>query len=249
MPHGPVVRPPLGSREKGGNRTGAALAAFHLEGIGALAVQQVAIIDFGMGNLRSVEKAVRYVGGDAVDVLVTADPARVAAADRVVFPGQGAIGDCMSELAAHGLEPCVQGAIREKPFLGICIGLQALMEESEEDGGTRGLAAFRGRVTRFPPRDPGTGSRLKVPHMGWNQVRQATPHPLWRGIEDEERFYFVHSYYVEPADPGLVAGSTDYAVRFTAALAAGNVFAVQFHPEKSQRPGLQLLSNFFDWRP
>ena len=131
-------------------------------------MQQVAIIDFGMGNLRSVEKAVRYVGGDAVDVLVTADPERVAAADRVVFPRQGAIGDCMSELSAHGLEACVQGAVREKPFLGICIGLQALMEESEEDGGTRGLAAFRGRVTRFPPRDPATGNRLKVPHMGWN---------------------------------------------------------------------------------
>ena len=212
-------------------------------------MQQVAIIDFGMGNLRSVEKAVRYVGGDAVDVLVTADPTRVAAADRVVFPGQGAIGDCMSELAAHGLGPCVRDAIREKPFLGICIGLQALMEESEEDGGTQGLAAFGGRVTRFPPRDAATGSRLKVPHMGWNQVRQATPHPLWQGIDDGERFYFVHSYYVEPADPALVTGRTDYAVRFTAALAAGNVFAVQFHPEKSQRPGLQLLRNFFDWRP
>ena len=212
-------------------------------------MQQVAIIDFGMGNLRSVEKAVRYVGGETVDVVVTSDPERVAAADRVVFPGQGAIGDCMAELAAHGLEACVRDAIQEKPFLGICIGLQALMEESEEDGGTRGLAAFRGRVTRFPSRDPETGSRLKVPHMGWNQVHQSAPHPLWRGIEDGERFYFVHSYYVEPTDPALVAGRTDYAVRFTAALAAGNVFAVQFHPEKSQRPGLQLLSNFFDWHP
>ena len=177
-------------------------------------MQQVTIIDFGMGNLRSVEKAVRYVGGTTVDVLVTADPARIAAADRVIFPGQGAIGDCMAELAAHGLEACVRDAVREKPFLGICIGLQALMEESEEDGGTRGLAELRGRVTRFPPRDPADGRRLKVPHMGWNQVRQATPHPLWRGIEDQERFYFVHSYYVEPADPSLVSGTTDYAVRF-----------------------------------
>ena len=213
-------------------------------------MQQVAIIDFGMGNLRSVEKAVRYAGGSAVDVFVTAEPERVAAADRVIFPGQGAIGDCMAQLAAHRLEPCVRAAVREKPFLGICIGLQALMEESEEDGGTPALAAFRGRVTRFPRRDPATGTRLKVPHMGWNQVRQAPPpHPLWRGIDDGERFYFVHSYYVEPADPALVAGSTDYAVRFTAALAAGNVFAVQFHPEKSQRPGLRLLRNFFDWRP
>ena len=224
-------------------------AAFHLRDTEALVVQQIAIVDFGMGNLRSVEKAVRYVGGESVEVLVSADPARIAAADRVVFPGQGAIRDCMSELAAHGLEGCVRDAVREKPFLGICIGLQALMEESEEDGGTRGLAEFRGRVTRFPSRDPANGSRLKVPHMGWNQVRQATPHPLWRGIEDQERFYFVHSYYVVPADPGLAAGSTDYAVRFTSALAAGNVFAVQFHPEKSQRPGLQLLRNFFDWRP
>ena len=212
-------------------------------------MQQVAIIDFGMGNLRSVEKAVRYVGGAAVDVIVTPDPDRVAAADRVIFPGQGAIGDCMAQLAAHRLEPCVRDAIRGKPFLGICIGLQALMEESEEDGGTRGLAAFKGRVTRFPRRNPATGGRLKVPHMGWNQVRQAKPHPLWQGIDDGERFYFVHSYYVAPDDPGLVAGSTDYALRFTSALAAGNLFAVQFHPEKSQRPGLRLLRNFFDWRP
>ena len=214
-------------------------------------MQRVAIIDFGMGNLRSVEKAVRYAGGSAVDVSVTADPERVAAADRVIFPGQGAIGDCMAQLAAHRLEPCVRDAIREKPFLGICIGLQALMEESEEDGGTRALAAFGGRVTRFPPRDPATGRRLKVPHMGWNQVWQAGPHPhpLWRGIEDGERFYFVHSYYVEPTDPALVAGRTSYAVRFAAALAAGSLFAVQFHPEKSQRPGLRLLRNFFDWRP
>ena len=212
-------------------------------------MQQVAIIDFGMGNLRSVEKAVRFVGGDAIDVLVTADPERVAAADRVIFPGQGAIGDCMVQLAAHGLESCVCTAIREKPFLGICIGLQALMDESEEDGGTRGLAAFRGRVIRFPRRDPVNGTRLKVPHMGWNQVRQTKAHPLWEGIEDGERFYFVHSYYVEPADPGLAAGRTDYAVGFTSAVAVGTVFAVQFHPEKSQRPGLQLLRNFFGWRP
>ena len=212
-------------------------------------MQQVAIIDFGMGNLRSVEKAIRFVGGNAIDVLVTADPERIAAADRVIFPGQGAIGDCMVQLAAHGLESCVRAAIREKPFLGICIGLQALMDESEEDGGTRGLAAFRGRVIRFPRRDPANGTRFKVPHMGWNQVRQTKAHPLWEGIEDGERFYFVHSYYVEPTDPVLAAGRTDYAVGFTSAIAVGNVFAVQFHPEKSQRPGLRLLQNFFGWRP
>ena len=155
----------------------------------------------------------------------------------------------MSELAAHGLEACVRDAIREKPFLGICIGLQNPDGGERGGRGTWGLAAVRGRVTRFPPRDRATGSRLKVPHMGWNQVRQATPHPLWREIDEGERFYFVHSYYIEPADPALIAGSTDYAVRFTSALAAGNVFAVQFHPEKSQRPGLQLLRNFFDWHP
>ena len=212
-------------------------------------MQQVAVIDFGMGNLRSVEKAVRYVGGEAVAVLVTADPERIAAADRVVFPGQGAIGDCMAQLAARGLEASVRAAVREKPFLGICIGLQALMEESEEDGGTPGLAVYRGRVARFPRHDPATGSRLKVPHMGWNQVRQAKDHPLWQGIEDGERFYFVHSYHVELADPDLTAGRTDYALGFTSAIAAENVFAVQFHPEKSQRSGLRLLRNFFDWRP
>ena len=212
-------------------------------------MQQVAVIDFGMGNLRSVEKAIRYIGGGSIDVLVTSDPERVAAADRVVFPGQGAIGDCMAQLAVHGLESCVRQAVREKPFLGICIGLQALMEESEEDGGTPGLAVFPGRVVRFSHHDPSTGSRLKVPHMGWNQVRQERPHPLWEGIGDGERFYFVHSYYVAPEDPGLTAGSTDYAGRFTAALAAGNLFAVQFHPEKSQRSGLKLLENFFGWQP
>lgn len=212
-------------------------------------MQQVAIIDFGMGNLRSVEKAVRYVGGEALDVLVTADPARISDADRVVFPGQGAIGDCMVQLAAHGLEASVRASVREKPFLGICIGLQALMEESEEDGGTPGLALFPGRVTRFPPRDPATENRLKVPHMGWNQVRRTKSHPLWEGIGDGERFYFVHSYFVDPVDENLVAGNTDYAVRFTSAIASDNLFAVQFHPEKSQRPGLRLLRNFFSWRP
>jgi len=212
-------------------------------------MQQIAIIDFGMGNLRSVEKAVRYVGGEEIEVRVTSDPGEVAAADRVIFPGQGAIGDCMAELAARGLEPCLRRAIRGKPFLGICIGLQALLAEREEDGATRGLAVFPGRVTRFPRHHPSSGNRLKGPHMGWNQVRQERRHPLWRGIEDEERFYFVHSYHAEPVDRGLVSGSTDYAVRFPAAIASENLFAVQFHPEKSQRPGLQLLENFFDWRP
>lgn len=216
-------------------------------------MQRVAIVDFGMGNLRSVEKAVRHAGAGAADVRVTSDPEQVDAADRVVFPGQGAIGDCMAQLAAHGLEPCLRRAIREKPFLGICIGLQALLEESEEDGGTGGLGVFPGRVVRFPRPGrvlPGAaGGRLKVPHMGWNRVRRERPHPLWEGIGDGERFYFVHSYYAAPADPGLAAGTTDYAVRFTAALAHGSLFAVQFHPEKSQRAGLRLLANFLGWRP
>lgn len=216
---------------------------------------EVAIIDFGMGNLRSVEKAVRHVmeeegGAGGGEVVVTSDPARVAAAERVVFPGQGAIGDCMAQLQAHKLEACVRSAIEEKPFLGICIGLQVLMEESEEDGGTRGLGVFRGRVARFGRlAAPDTGARLKVPHMGWNQVRRERAHPLWEGIGDDERFYFVHSYHVAPEDDALVAGRTDYGGEFTSALAAGNLFAVQFHPEKSQHAGLRLLRNFLAWQP
>ncbi|WP_018411843.1 imidazole glycerol phosphate synthase subunit HisH [Methyloversatilis thermotolerans] len=211
-------------------------------------MNRVAIIDYGMGNLRSVAKAIEHVAPDA-EVVVTSDPAVVTAATRVVFPGQGAMPDCMRELDARGLREGVIEAAANKPFLGICIGLQMLFEHSEE-GDVPGLSILRGTVKRFDdPHDAVTGARLKVPHMGWNGVQQLAPHPMWGGICDDERFYFVHSYYVEPAEPGIVAGLTVYGAPFTAAIARDNIFAVQFHPEKSAQAGLRLLSNFIGWTP
>jgi glutamine amidotransferase len=209
----------------------------------------VAIVDYGMGNLRSVAKAIEHMAPEAT-VHVTSDPAAVAAAQRVVVPGQGAMPDCMRELQARGLRDVVVHATREKPFLGICIGLQMLFDVSEE-GDVAGLSVFPGRVRRFP-RDAMVapdGSRLKVPHMGWNEVNQVMPHALFEGIDDAARFYFVHSYYVEPADPRLIAGSTEYGLPFTCAVAHANIFAVQFHPEKSAQAGLRLLGNFMRWKP
>ncbi len=212
----------------------------------------IAVVDYGMGNLRSVSKALEHVAG-AVPVVVTADPSEVAAAERVVFPGQGAMPDCMRELEARGLKPVVLAAAREKPFLGICIGLQMLFEHSEE-GDVPGLGVFAGRVRRFPDEHMigADGQRLKVPHMGWNAVQQmANPkvHPLWEGIADDARFYFVHSYFVEPADGRLVQGICVYGLPFTCAVARDNIFAMQFHPEKSARDGLRLLKNFVAWQP
>ena len=208
----------------------------------------IAVIDYGMGNLRSVYQALAHVAGDT-PVVVTSDPAQVAAAERVVFPGQGAMPDCMAELEARGLRPAVLQAARDKPFLGICIGLQMLFEHSEE-GDVPGLGVFAGQVRRFPEARmvAADGSRLKVPHMGWNQVWQKS-HPLWAGIEDGARFYFVHSYCVHPEDQALVTGSCEYGVPFTCAVGRANIFAVQFHPEKSARDGLQLLKNFVSWQP
>lgn len=209
---------------------------------------RVAIIDYGMGNLRSVAKALEHVAPTA-QVVVTADPAELAAADRVVFPGQGAMPDCMRELDARGLRPAVLQAAASKPFLGICIGLQMLFAHSEE-GNVPGLGVFAGEVVRFADdMHSADGARMKVPHMGWNEVWQAQAHPLWQGIGDGERFYFVHSYHVRPADPALSAAQTQYGVRFTSAVARANIFAVQFHPEKSARAGLQLLANFMNWQP
>lgn len=212
-------------------------------------MNKVAIIDYGMGNLRSVAKAIEHVA-TAARVVVTSDPAEVLAADRVVFPGQGAMPDCMRELDARGLRPAVLEAARSKPFLGICIGQQMLFEHSEE-GNVPGLGVFKGEVRRFPAdRMVGAdGARLKVPHMGWNEVWQKQPHPLWANIPDGARFYYVHSYYVDPADTGIVAATTDYGIPFTGAVAQANIFAVQFHPEKSAEAGLQLLSNFMSWKP
>jgi len=208
----------------------------------------VAIVDYGMGNLRSVAKAIEHVAPRA-RVRVTSDPAQVAAADRVVVPGQGAMPDCMRELDARGLRPAVIRAAREKPFLGICIGLQMLFDSSEE-GGVTGLGVLPGRVRRFPPRMTALdGGRLKVPHMGWNEVNHADPHPLWQDIADGARFYFVHSYYAEADVPAQVAASSLYGIPFTCAVVKDNIFAVQFHPEKSAQSGLVFLGNFMRWQP
>ncbi|OGI46642.1 MAG: imidazole glycerol phosphate synthase, glutamine amidotransferase subunit [Candidatus Muproteobacteria bacterium RIFCSPHIGHO2_01_FULL_65_16] len=209
----------------------------------------VAVLDYGMGNLRSVCKALEHVAPKA-SVRLTARAEDIRRADRVVFPGQGAIGGCMTALERGGLRAPLLEALREKPFLGICLGLQALYEYSEEGGGTPCLNILRGTVRRFPAEkmlDAATGRPLKVPHMGWNQVRQEAAHPLWRGIPRDSRFYFVHSYYAESADPADAAGTTEYVIRFTAAAARANIFAVQFHPEKSQAAGLKLLENFVSW--
>src|SRR5688500_1918631 len=194
-----------------------------------------------MGNLRSVSKALERVA-PRDQVVVTADPAVIRAAERVVVPGQGAMPDCMRQLAASGAREAVVEAARSKPFLGLCIGLQMLFERGEA-GDTAGLGVLPGRVPRLRVKG------LKIPHMGWNEVFQDRPHPLWQGIADGSRFYFVHSYYPAPADSGVTAASCVYGDRFTCAVARDNIFAVQFHPEKSQNSGLQLLSNFVQWRP
>jgi glutamine amidotransferase len=201
----------------------------------------IAVVDYGMGNLRSVSKALEHVA-PGVEVAVTADPDKILASERLVVPGQGAMPDCMRNLAASGALEAVLQALRDKPFLGICLGLQMLFERAEE-GDTPGLAVMAGEVPRFRL------SGLKIPHMGWNEVLQARPHPLWQGIADASRFYFVHSYYPSPRDAALTAATCMYGSAFTCAVARDNIFAVQFHPEKSQSAGLQLLSNFVSWRP
>ena len=209
----------------------------------------VAVVDYGMGNLRSVAKAIEHVA-PRLKVEVTSDAGVVNGAARVVFPGQGAMPDCMREMDARGLREAVLGAARRKPFLGICIGLQMLFDRSEE-GDTPGLGLLQGQVRRFPAQKmvDAQGARLKVPHMGWNEVRQTVAHPLWEGIAQGSRFYFVHSYFPDPANRGLAAGETVYGVPFACAAARDNVFAVQFHPEKSQAAGLRLLANFVSWQP
>ena len=209
---------------------------------------EIAVVDYGMGNLRSVSKALEHVAGNAT-VRVTARPEEVRRADRVVVPGQGAMPDCMRELRERGLAEAVVEAAGGKPFLGICIGLQMLFDHSEE-GGVGGLAILPGKVRRFPSGllDK-AGIPLKIPHMGWNEVTQSGIHPLWAGIPDASRFYFVHSYYADAVGSDLESGGCLYGVPFTAAIARDNMFAVQFHPEKSQSAGLQLLRNFVNWHP
>jgi glutamine amidotransferase len=208
----------------------------------------VAVIDYGMGNLHSVASALEHVGAD--EVLVTHDAEIIRAADRVVFPGVGAIRDCMAEIRRLHCDELLKTALIEqhKPVLAICVGLQALMTHSTENGGVACLDMLPGEVSHFGNDMCSVdGARLKVPHMGWNEVEQVMAHPLWAGIPDRTRFYFVHSYYVRAADRSLLAGRLNYGVEADAALARDNLFAVQFHPEKSHTAGLQLLSNFLEW--
>jgi glutamine amidotransferase len=209
----------------------------------------IAVVDYGMGNLRSVDKALEHVAQPGQQVRVTSDAAEILSADRVVFPGQGAARDCMHELAGRNLIDPVMQAAKEKPFLGICMGLQVLMSHSEENDGVDCIGLYQGEVrffgnvlNRHAPAEP-----LKIPHMGWNNVTQTISHPLWHGIKQGSRFYFVHSYYVDPVNEAIVAGETTYDIVFTSAVACANVFAVQFHPEKSAADGLQLLKNFTQW--
>ena len=208
---------------------------------------RIALLDYGMGNLHSVAKALEHVG--AGKVLVTSDARVIREADRVVFPGVGAIRDCMAEIKRLGFDALVREVSADRPFLGICVGMQALMQRSEENDGVDCIGLFPGQVRFFGKGMVEDGEQLKVPHMGWNEVWQGGAHPLWDGIADGERFYFVHSYFVAPADDSLSAAKTDYGVRFTSAVARANIFAVQFHPEKSAAAGLRLLANFIRWQP
>ena len=211
-------------------------------------MQTIAVVDYGMGNLRSVVNALQVVAEPQDRVLLTSDPQQVLAADRVVFPGQGAAGDCMRAIDEYGLREAIVAAATERPFLGICMGMQVLIEHSEENQGTECLGIFEGRVKYFGDgHKDQSGVKLKVPHMGWNHVTQTQSHPLWHSIDDGSRFYFVHSYYLEAEDPQLVAGTTEYGFSFTSVIARGNLFALQCHPEKSADNGLQLLRNFVRW--
>ncbi len=212
-------------------------------------MSDVAIVDYGSSNLRSVAKALEYVARGEHNIIVSNDRATILNAARVVFPGQGAIGDCMAALARCNLVDVLNEALATRPFLGICLGLQSLVGHSDEDGGVACLGRFARNVRHFR-RDAGPasdGSPRKIPHMGWNEVFWRKPHPLVDGIEDGSRFYFVHSYYVVPDDADIVMGETDYIDRFASALASDNVFATQFHPEKSAESGLTLLRNFLAW--
>jgi imidazole glycerol-phosphate synthase subunit HisH len=211
----------------------------------------VAVVDYGMGNLRSVSQAVKHVAaGSDFDVVVTSRPEEVYAAERVVLPGQGAMPDCMRELRDSGLQDAVLDAAARKPLMGVCVGMQMLLDSSDE-GPTDGLGLIHGKVIRFDleGRLQPDGSRYKVPQMGWNRVAQARPHALWQGVPDDAFFYFVHSFYAQPADSAHSVGESDYGARFTCALARDNIFATQFHPEKSAAHGLLLYRNFLHWKP
>jgi glutamine amidotransferase len=211
-------------------------------------MNKIVVID-GMGNLRSVAQALRAVAPEA-NVIVSSNPADIDSADRVVLPGQGAMRDCMSTLRASGLEDALRRAAASKPLMGVCVGEQMLFDISDE-GNEPGLGLMPGKVVRFQldgQLQP-DGARFKVPQMGWNRVRQVRPHAMWEGVADNAYFYFVHSYYVQPADASLIAGETDYGQPFCCAVARDNIFATQFHPEKSATAGLQLYKNFVHWNP
>ncbi len=212
-------------------------------------MNKIVVVDYGMGNLRSVAQALRHVAPDA-DVRISGELDVVRAADRLVFPGQGAIPDCMRCLRESGLQEAVLEAARSKPMMGVCVGEQLLFDWSEE-GDTPGLGLLPGKVVRFRLDEQlqEDGSRFKVPQMGWNRVKQAQPHALWQGIADNTYFYFVHSYYAVPTDPAHTAGETLYGAPFSCAVARDNIFATQFHPEKSAAAGLQLYKNFVHWNP
>lgn len=211
-------------------------------------MSKVVVLDYGTGNLHSVAKALTFVAGAQHEILVTAQVQEILSADRIVFPGQGAVGQCMQNLKQSGLDAVLRTCINSKPFLGICLGLQLLMQESDEDGGVTGLGIIPGKVTRFPDNIKNKqGNICKIPHIGWNRVMQKKPHALWKNIEDETRFYFLHSYYVQAEINADIATETDYATEFTSTIARDNIFATQFHPEKSQHAGLTLLKNFLSW--
>ena len=219
----------------------------------------VAVVDYGMGNLRSVSQAVRHVAqGSGFEVVVTSRAEDVLQAERVVLPGQGAIADCMHGLAESGMLAAVLHAAANKPLFGVCVGMQMLLTRSEEGRpgdkgvGTPGLNLIGGKVVKFDlaGQVQPDGSRYKVPQMGWNQVYQSAPgHPVWSGVPDGAYFYFVHSFYACPSDARHTAGQTDYGVRFASAIARDNIFATQFHPEKSADQGLALYRNFLHWNP
>ncbi len=212
-------------------------------------MNKIVVVDYGMGNLRSVAQALRHVAPEA-DVRISGELADIKSADRLVLPGQGAIPDCMRCLRESGLQEAVIASTRSKPLLGVCVGEQLLFDWSEE-GDTPGLGLLPGKVVRFRLDDKlqADGSRFKVPQMGWNRVKQTLSHPLWNGIADNSYFYFVHSYYAVPDKPEHIAGETDYGAPFACAVAKDNIFATQFHPEKSATAGLQLYKNFVHWNP
>jgi len=208
----------------------------------------VTVIDYGMGNLHSVAKALEHVA-TTEKIVVSGDPDIILKSDRVVLPGVGAMRDCMAEMQRLGLVDVIHEVAKSKPLFGVCVGMQAMLEASEENNGVDCLGLFKGNVLEFEKHIPelANNKSLKIPHMGWNQVNQTIEHPMWQGVAQNSRFYFVHSYYVEPANSDVVAGTSEYPVTFTTAIAKDNIFAVQFHPEKSQHSGLQLYKNFLNW--